>query len=481
MLPELPRKPAADSLADPQRRKVLGAIAGSVVVAGAWPGFVIAENIENDVIYLRSKDGSYSDYTTVFNKCIQRRPALVAVCSNEQGVVHAVKRARREGLPVAIKSGGHSFEGFSINDGGFVIDVSGMQEQQLAANGRYSVGPGVTLMQAYEDLVPQGRLLSLGSCGMVGIAGLTLGGGYGLFSRQHGLACDALRRLRMVDGKGRVHEVQEGSELFRACRGGGNGSFGVITQLEFETFAAPGHLWRHVFKFYKMDARRAEACAKLWFDLAPELPNSVFSAFVLNHRSLTILLTNTDEEIAPELSKVLVKLRAASDKYYKDRKEPLIDGIRRYFGKLSPLYFKNASAGFYSGYDDIAAVAPELFRQVAATPGLLYQINTMGGAVGEMDDGSKTAYAHRGANFISEIQSYWEVPEKEAFYRKAVKEFLDKVEGNGIGRHYCNYPDVSFADWPTAYYGKEGYARLQQVKRQYDPNNLFLHAQSVRP
>ncbi len=474
-----------DRCVDHRRRKVLGTIAGSVAVAAAaWPGFVVADAIDGDVVFLRPKDKGYDYHTTLFNQCIKRRPAIVAVCYNENGVVQAVRRARREKLPVAIKSGGHSFEGFSINDGGFVIDVSEMQEQQLHKSGLYTVGPACSLMLAYEELVPEGRMLSLGSCGMVGISGLTLGGGYGLFSRQHGLACDALRSLRMVDGNGDLHQVKKGSgpgsELFRACCGGGNGNFGVITQLAFETFEAPKHLWRYLFKCYKLDAGRAEACAKLWFKLAPTLPHSVFSAFVLNHRTLTILLTNTAEESSPELLSALGRLEQMADKRYPDKKEPLIDGIRRYYGRLDPLYFKNASAGYYSDYNDIAGIAPDLFQQITTTPGMLYQINTVGGAIGDMDDGTHTAYAHRKANFISEVQSYWEKPERAAHYHAAVGAFLRKLDTHGLRNHYCNYPDLSFSDWPLSYYGKAGYQRLQRVKKQYDPDNLFQHAQSIR-
>lgn len=462
-----------------QRRKFLGGLAGAAF-ASAWPGFVLAETSGGAVAFLRPKDDGYDEHTYLFNKCIAKRPAPVAVCMNEEGVRLAVARARSEGLPVAIKSGGHSFEGFSLNDGGFVIDVSMMAAQQLEANGRYVAEPACRLMQSYEYLVPLGRLLPAGSCAMVGISGLTLGGGYGLFSREHGLACDSLRSLRMVDGRGELHEVSEGSELFRACRGGGNGNFGVITQLQFDTVDAPRQLWRHVFKVQDIDARRANECAKMWVDITAQLPNTAFSAFVLNHKSLTILVTNSAAEISPELAAVLARLEKITGKRSPDLKEELLRGIRRYYGKLAPLYFKNASAGFYGGYGDIGAVAPELFAQVVSTPGLLYQINTMGGAIAERDDGTRTAYVHRRANYLSEIQSYWEHPSDEARLRKAVDAFEAKLRDNGVRDHYCNYPDLAYKDWPAAYYGEAGYERLRKVKAQYDPDNLFQHAQSVR-
>jgi len=468
-----------DTKFDSKRRDTLKVIAGASALV-AWPGFAFADAVANDVVFLRPVDKDYGDYVTLFNKCLVRRPALVAVCFNEKGVVEAVKRARKEGLPVAIKAGGHSFEGFSLNDNGFVIDVSNMLEHGLVEGDQYVAEPGCVLMQGYEYLVPKGRLLSMGSCGMVGIAGLTLGGGYGIFSRQNGLTCDALQSLRMVDGNGEVHDVARGSELFRACCGGGNGSFGVVTKLRFDTLPAPKSLWRHLFKFYKLDAKRAEACAGLWFELAPKMPDSVFSAFVLNNRTLTIMLSDTAEEISDELSIVLEKLAEVADKRYPSKKEALLDGIHRYYGRHEPLYFKNASAGYYRGFQEIEKAAPALFDLVTSTPGLLYQINTMGGAIPRMDDGTYTSYAHRDANFLSEIQSYWEDPKEEKRLRDSVARFQSLLRTNGIRAHYCNYPDLSFTDWQESYYGKEGYRRLQQVKWQYDPDNLFQHAQSIR-
>lgn len=464
-----------------QRRRFLSGLAAAGV-AGLWPGFVIAESVANKVVFLRPGDPDYGNHTFLFNKCIQRRPALVAVCFKEEGVLLAVERARKEGLPVAIKGGGHSFEGFSLNDGGFVIDVSPMDAQHLANDGRYTVEPSCRLTQTYETIVPRGRLLSLGSCAMVGIAGLTLGGGYGLFSRQHGLACDALRSLRIVDGRGNVHEVSEseGSELFRACRGGGNGNFGVVTRLQFETFAAPKQLWRYLFKIQNLDSKRAAEAAKVWFDVASQLPRTTFSAFVLNHKTLTILVTDTAGETPGALAVALARLEKIADKRNPDRKEELLVGIRRYYGKFTPLYFKNASAGFYVDYDDIGTVAPELFSEVISTPGLLYSIGTVGGAITELDDGTHTAYAHRKANFLGEIQSYWEKPADELRLRNAVSRFQDRLGSSDVRAHYCNYPDLAFKDWPSAYYGEAGYRRLAKVKQQYDPDNLFRHPQSVR-
>ena len=185
--------------------------------------------------------------------------------------------------------------------------------------------------------------------------------------------------------------------------------------------------------------------------------------------------------MSDQLRAISSRLTKLADMHHWHRKEPLAKGNRRYYGHLAPLNFKNASAGYYRGFDDIADVADNLFSLVTTTPGLLYQINTLGGAINDLDDGTRTAYAHRQANYLGEIQSYWDDPADEARLTAAVAQFGQRLRAGGIDEHYANYPDIAFADWQAAYYGKQGYERLRKVKQAHDPNDLFRHPQSVRP
>lgn len=461
-----------------RRRTFLQNLAGVATLA-TWPGYVPAKS-RNDVVYLRPGDTDYLHYTIAFNKRIVRRPEVIAVCTNEDGIQHAIEYARELGLAIAVKSGGHSFEGFSLNDGGLVIDLTPMHGHELNDDGRYIAQPACRLIQTYEYLVPRGRLVPVGSCGMVGIAGLTLGGGYGLFSRRHGLACDALVRLRLIDGQGKAHEVGPGSELFWACCGGGNGHYGVVTQLQFESAPAPPQLWRHLFKAGDLTPARVTEIAEAWFETAITLPHEAFSAFVLNHKSLTILITNTQEDSPTHIQSSTKRLEKVMDKKLPDLKENMMVGVRRYYGKLSPLNFKNASAGYYRGYRDIKSVAPAIFERVLKTPELLYQINTLGGAINNPMLANRAVYPHRAYEFLGEIQSYWGAPIHEERAIKGVDEVQRLLKGAGVHAHYGNYPDIKFNDWANAYYGESGYTRLQAIKKLHDPGNLFRYAQSVR-
>ncbi len=462
------------------RRGFLRALSGAGLAA--YPGFALAKRLPStkDVIFLTPQDNDYQQYAALFNKRIVRRPQIIAVCFNESGVSQAVVHARERGLPVAIKSGGHSFEGFSLNDGGLSIDLTHMDAHRLTDDGRFVVEPACRLMQVYEYLVPRGRIIPAGSCGMVGIAGLTLGGGYGLFSRQHGLTCDALQRVRLVDAKGDIQEAKEGSELMWACRGGGNGHFGVITELQFSTVPAPSKIWRYLFRTENASAAKLEELLRIWFDLAPGLPNEAFSAFVLDKNGLGVLITSTLEASDTSLTRILNRLQEVVDKRYPDRQEDLLPGIRRYYGKLAPLYFKNASAGYYRQYDDIKPAARQVLDIVVNTPELVFQINTLGGAIATAGSKASACYAHRKYPFLGEIQSYWEDPEQEQHATLAVEKTQALLKGCGVKAHYCNYPDRSFENWESAYYSAENYARLRAMKKRHDPGNLFRYEHGVR-
>jgi hypothetical protein len=148
-----------------------------------------------------------------------------------------------------------------------------------------------------------------------------------------------------------------------------------------------------------------------------------------------------------------------------------------YYGEDGPVYFKNASAGYYKGIDAIRSALPGVFEEVLSIPGLIFQINTLGGAISSDVEG---AYPHRVFSYLGESQAYWETASHAAALRDAIGRMRNHIARAGVTSHYANYPDLAFTDWPTAYYGVENYARLQQLKLRYDPENRIRHPQSVR-
>src|SRR5205085_7575770 len=147
----------------------------------------------------------------------------------------------------------------------------------------------------------------------VGIGGLVLGGGYGLFSRKYGLTCDSWVEVIMVDGKGLIRNSKDDEELLWACKGGGNGNFGIITQLVFKVYESPLNLQSHRFKSGQLSANKANTLLENWFRISANLPLSCFSAYVLNGKTLNILLTNFESD-NNEVQSVIDQLSIVMDK-----------------------------------------------------------------------------------------------------------------------------------------------------------------------
>jgi FAD/FMN-containing dehydrogenase len=332
----------------------------------------------------------------------------------------------------------------------------------------------------YEYLNQYGRLIPAGSCAGVGVAGLTLGGGYGFFARQRGLTCDSLQRVRMVDGQGKVHDSKDNAELLWACKGGGNGNFGIITELEFKTHPAPASFSSYRYKYKNLTPSSATQLAERWFELTKTLPNSAYSAWVLNGTHLTILLTDTSAAPSAALKTILAKLKPGATEIMTPRKDAFLRGIQRYRGGTEPMYFKNVSAGYYSGFSDLKAMLPEICKKMAAAKvNTILQINTLGGAINDPMLETSAAYPHRRFGYLGELQTYYDKASQTNTVEQTVREIQGVLTTGGIKAHYRNYPDAELSDWETAYYGKN-YPRLQALKRQFDPHNLIRHPQSVK-
>lgn len=423
-------------------------------------------------------DERYDALRKGFNKRIDKYPLLIALCSSTEEVAAAVAYGKEKGLPISVKSGGHSMEGFSSNDGGMVINLSKMNTVEMLDDDKIQVGPGCKLSNLYDVILPKGRLLPAGSCGTVGVGGLTLGGGYGIFSRKYGLTCDHLVEATMVDGNGNIHTTKNDEELLWALKGGGAGNFGVVTEMVFNTHAAPPTLQAHYFKARKLTAERASSILQTWMGLAKELPAACFSGFVLNGSTLNILITNyqpSDNSLKP----VLDKLSAVVDEFRSSHINALDKMLKNYYGISKPLYFRNSSAGFFKDYNEVSGFITEVFGKIVSTPGMMYQVNTMGGKINDAEFEKKSSYPHRSCDFLSELQAYWENPSQDKKLADVTAQILRITEEHGIERQYVNYCSLDFRNWENAYY-RQNYSRLQAIKRKYDPDDNIRHPQSVK-
>lgn len=462
----------------------------TLVLAASFPAFYSPLTAKADsnapissrnVRFLLRNDADYAKHRQIFNKRITAMPKIIAVCINEKGVQEAVTYAQTAKLPVAIKSGGHSFEGFSTNDGGLMLDLSGMNKPKYnKTTKRLTIQPGAKLGKVYEYLHQYGRLIPAGSCAGVGVAGLTLGGGYGFFARQLGLTCDSLQRVRMVDGKGQLHDSNNNPELLWGCKGGGNGNFGIITELEFKTYPAPSYFSSYRYKYRNLTPSSATQLAERWFDWMKTLPNTAYSSWVLNGKHVTVIVTDTSNTASTSLKTILAKLKAGATETLTPRKDAFLPGIQRYKGGVDPMYFKNVSAGYYRDFTDIKTLLPTICKQIAAAKlTTILQINTLGGAINNPTLEATAAYPHRAFGYLGELQTYYDKATQTNMAEHIVRDIQGMLTAGGIKAHYRNYPDVELPNWEAAYYGNS-YPRLQALKRQFDPDNLIRHPQSVK-
>lgn len=464
------------------RREFLqwSAATGAGLLVTACTPIGVRESFDPQRLPLLVKPGDprYDVLRRNYNLRIDTFPAAIAPCRSTGNVAESIRYARAMHLPVAVRSGGHSMEGFSSNNDGLVINLAEMDDVELRSDHTLRVGPGCTLSRLYDAVLPRGRLLPAGSCGTVAVGGLTLGGGYGFFSRQYGLTCDHLRSATMVDGTGTIRLTRDDPELLWALRGGGAGNFGVVTEMEFDSQPAPALFHAHRFKVRHLRATTAKAWLEKWFSFSAQLPNTCFSAFVLNGSTLTVLTTSFADSDAELRAQVAAFAEAAEPSISSASAPPGI-ALKRYYGSLEPLYFKNASAGFYRGFADVAGVIEQVLARVIATPGMIYQVNTMGGNIAAPRFETVSCYAHRQFGFISELQAYWQHAGQADALLAATREIQQMFSAHGIAAQYVNYCSTDFAHWPEAYYA-ENYARLQAIKRRYDPDDRIRHPQSVR-
>lgn len=432
----------------------------------------------DNVVYYKKIDKQYEDFRKGFNKRISKFPAIIAVCKNEKGVAEAVKYAIANKLPITVKSGGHCMEGFSVNEGGMVINLSLMNKIEWIEDKTANIGPACLLKDVYAEIIPKGKIIPGGSCGTVAMGGLTLGGGYGLLSRQLGMTCDSLLEVTMVDGNGNIVSSCTDKDLLWACKGGGNGNFGIITNLKFILQKAPTIMQSWRFRFFNMDAPKAKIIFEKWFSLTKNLPNECFSTCLQNEKTTYILLTSTN--LSTKLIDAVIKdLSSTASKTTHTKPQPLSKAIKTYFGDPIPQTFKNASAGLYKSFEDINGCLKNVLEMVINSNGMIYQINLVGGNMQNPNFEKTASFANRQFNYFSELQTYWT---DEAKGKKLIEEFetiQQMFAKNGTSAQYRNYPDANFKNWERAYYG-DNFGALQKIKSRYDANNNICSLQSVR-
>jgi FAD/FMN-containing dehydrogenase len=467
------------------RRRFLGLAAS----AAFWAGQVkrsdrnLDEGLPPDVI--TPQDPRYDWARRDANARIDDRPALIVYCRTASEVARCVRWADRHDMPVAVRSGGHDYEGFSLNDGGLVVDTSLMREIRIdERTGSATLGAGTRLGDAYGTLASAGWTLPGGVSPGVGISGLTTGGGYGLLARWRGLLCDSLRRVTLVDGAGEIHDSardERGGDILWACQGGGGGSFGVVTSLEFSLVRLPGRVTRFSF-LWAWEDDVAASILDAWLRASQESPRGITSVLTFaggSPRTIRCFGLSVGEESALRAFSARLE-RCQAPRRRITVSEPLWPALQSMMGTPAARQSWKMKSSFGDRPLAPAAIARAV-RHMAEQPSdatCILAFEALGGAVQDIAPDA-TAFPHRRSLFLLQYQTYWNRPAAAAGAFSWVRRAFADIDPYTARASYRNYSDLDLSDWPQRYFAAN-YPRLQRIKAALDPRNLFRFPQSIR-
>ena len=435
----------------------------------------------------------YDGARRVWNGMIDKRPALIVRCRGVADVSAAIRFARARGLALAVRGGGHNVAGFGTCDGGLVMDLSPMRDVRVDARARVvRVGGGATWGDVDRETQHFGLAAPGGIVSTTGVAGLTLGGGQGWLRRTHGMACDSLVSADVVTADGELlfaSETEHGS-LFWALRGGG-GNFGVVTSFEYRVhpvgpmiaFAGPAYPLESAssvmagMRRVAVDAPDEMNISATWWSIPP------VAAFPKElHGRPVIILGATWVGDPEEGERLLQPLR--------ELEEPVLDlsgtlpytALQQMFDPFFPAgalqyYWKSI---YLAGLED--DVVRTIAKHVATRPSAMSMVGlwALGGALGRVAS-TATATGARNAQFLLEILGNWADPAEAEANVDWVQELFAAMQPFSTGKTNVNFPGLG--DEPgfgRAAFG-DSWDRLVEVKRKYDPDNLFRLNQNIDP
>ncbi|MGE5324723.1 MAG: FAD-binding oxidoreductase [Actinomycetota bacterium] len=434
-------------------------------------------------------DPAFEEARRVWNAMIDRRPAVIVRCADAADVAPAIAFARENGLEISVRGGGHHIAGLSVCDGGLMIDFSAMKKIDVDAGKRRAyVEPGATLADFDRAVQEHGLATPVGINSTTGIAGLTLGGGFGWLTREYGMTIDNLTGADMVlaDGKKLHVSATENTDLFWAIRGGG-GNFGVVTRFEFNlrpvgptVFAGllvfPFKQARQVLGKYREFVRSAPLNLNVWAILrqAPPLP---FLPAAVHGQEVVVLAVFYNGDVA-EGERLIQPLRQFGDllgehagpmpyTQWQQAFDPLLTpGARNYWKSHN---FTELSDGVV---DALIAYAGKL-----PSPECELFVGLLAGAANDVPSDA-TAYSARDARFVINVHGRWREAEQDEKCIAWSRAFFQAAARYASSGAYVNFMTADESDRVAGAYGAN-YARLLEIKQRYDPENVFHLNQNI--
>ncbi len=435
-------------------------------------------------------DPGYDEARTIWNAMIDRRPALIAKCMGTADVVSCVKFARKHNLLTSVRGGGHNIAGMSLANDAMLIDLSPMKWVRVNRETQTAfVAPGATLRHVDHETQHYGLATSAGINSTTGIAGLTLGGGFGWLSRSYGLTVDNLISAEVVTADGKVIDVneKENADLFWAIRGG-SGNFGIVTSFQFKLHPVgpqvlaglivhPFKDAQKVFEHYRNFASSAPDKATCWVVLrkAPPLP---FLPQDVHGKEVFVIAAIYAGDMK-EGEKVLEPLRRFGNPIadvigpvpfvaWQQAFDPLLSpGVRNYWKSHN---FTELSDGLIETLIEYTGNLPSPLCEIF--------VGQLGGAINRVA-ADATAYPHRNANFVMNVHARWEDRSADAMCIDWARKLFDQTAPYSTGGVYVNFISEG-EDRVEAAFGSN-FENLAKVKQKYDPDNFFCVNQNIKP
>ncbi len=433
----------------------------------------------------------YEDARTTWNSMFDRYPAFVIRALGASDVQKAVNFVREAGLLMSVRSGGHQIAGHAVADETVMLDLSQMRSVHVDPVAKTArVAPGALLGDVDRETQAHGLVVPTGINSTTGIAGLTLGGGFGWTTRKFGMTIDNLRSAEVVTADGSIVSASATSnpDLFWAIRGGG-GNFGVVTSFEFQLhdlgpdvlsglivhpIENAAELLRDVSSL--ADAAPDELTVWSVMRKAPPLP------FLPEewHGKEVLIFAACYSGPMDEGEKAMAPLRALGT--------PIVDVIspHKYVdwqSAFDPLLTPGARNYWKSHDFDVLSedVISGLLEAISSLPDPACEVFVahVGGAMARVEAAS-TAYPQRSAHFIMNVHTRWEDPDKDAVCIDWARALYDRMKPHASGSAYVNFMPEDEADHMAGAYGANG-ERLSKIKGRYDPGNLFRINHNIMP
>jgi len=440
---------------------------------------------------VRPNDPGYPSASLGWDELFVHYPLVIVFARETQDVVNALAWARQNDVAVRVRSGRHSLEGWSNVDNGIVIDVSELKSAQIDTASRIAtVGAGLTQLEAVTMLGKKGLAAPTGTEGSVGLAGATLGGGFGLLTRYLGMACDKLIAAEVVvasgaDGAKTIKvDTKNNTDLLWALRGAGNGNFGIVTSLTYKVAPIKGVAY---VKGTWKDLNDLHRVFDTWQRTAPFADSRITSQLEI-HKSQILLVAVLVDGTEAEAKELLAPTLSVGQP---DVSVQVGDWGDIYAGFQVPTANDPANWKFFSQFttepfpkEAISVIGS--FMQHAPTDDSNFFTNAFGGAVKTDEPYRGASFAHRDALFYSEPGAGWGTrgnkesgaaltPKVQAWIAEFSQALRPYVDGA-----YVNVPNIGMQDWETAYWGPN-FDRLRKIKAKYDPHNVFQYEQSIPP